>query len=329
MYPTPFIKPHRSIRLNAMRIILSLALLAFTQWSLAESTEPSERWYQIEIIVFANNLVDSNQQEQWDDAVTVNYPENLVHLTDPVSEFSDLALTDAVSTELAADNISLEPLPIDQSDVAGTNPDELPLEPTINPYQKLPTEQQLLNQVAKKLTRRGEYRILFHQAWLQPLTDRQRAPAIVVTGGEAFDKHYELEGTVSVAVERYLHIDTNLWLNSFISNAGLEPSPWAVLPAVPVDESLTQQDEFSINTQLTPSPLGEFSALPFSLFEESAYQVERTVPLRQQRRMRSEELHYIDHPLMGLLIKIIPYEPMLEEPIEGGVTAPTLPAVSP
>ena len=31
-----------------------------------------------------------------------------------------------------------------------------------------------------------------------------------------------------------------------------------------------------------------------------------TVNLNQARRMKSEELHYIDHPLMGVLVEIKP-----------------------
>ena len=42
--------------------------------------------------------------------------------------------------------------------------------------------------------------------------------------------------------------------------------------------------------------------------QENQYSVERTVVLRQHRRMRSNELHYIDHPLFGLLVRITPYE---------------------
>ena len=29
---------------------------------------------------------------------------------------------------------------------------------------------------------------------------------------------------------------------------------------------------------------------------------------QQQRRMRSGELHYLDHPVIGLLVKVTPYE---------------------
>jgi len=46
----------------------------------------------------------------------------------------------------------------------------------------------------------------------------------------------------------------------------------------------------------------------------------RTYRLHAQRRMRSGELHYIDHPAMGVLIKVTPFGPaqptMDDEPPE-------------
>ena len=39
----------------------------------------------------------------------------------------------------------------------------------------------------------------------------------------------------------------------------------------------------------------------------------RTVVIDESRRMRSNELHYLDHPLFGMVIKITSYEaPALE-----------------
>ena len=37
-------------------------------------------------------------------------------------------------------------------------------------------------------------------------------------------------------------------------------------------------------------------------------QANSTYPMQSHRRMRSKELHYIDHPLVGILIQINPVE---------------------
>jgi hypothetical protein len=46
---------------------------------------------------------------------------------------------------------------------------------------------------------------------------------------------------------------------------------------------------------------------------EKRYVTDRVVSMRQHRKMRSSELHYLDHPLLGLLIQITPYEPPAKE----------------
>ena len=34
----------------------------------------------------------------------------------------------------------------------------------------------------------------------------------------------------------------------------------------------------------------------------------QVIPMKQSRRMRSKELHYIDHPMLGILVRVTPIE---------------------
>jgi len=50
--------------------------------------------------------------------------------------------------------------------------------------------------------------------------------------------------------------------------------------------------------------------------------VETRYSLIQRRKMRSNELHYLDHPKLVLLVKVIPYtpaEPILEASLEASL----------
>ena len=49
---------------------------------------------------------------------------------------------------------------------------------------------------------------------------------------------------------------------------------------------------------------------------ENATSLKDTLSLQQSRRMRSKELHYIDHPSIGVLIKIIPTQHPLDVELE-------------
>ncbi|PCK10147.1 MAG: hypothetical protein COA42_00715 [Alteromonadaceae bacterium] len=61
---------------------------------------------------------------------------------------------------------------------------------------------------------------------------------------------------------------------------------------------------FNFGDVTSPSNLQDFS-----VYTEKPYVIRHITQMQQTRRMRSKELHYIDHPRMGLLVKIIKYKP--------------------
>ena len=50
--------------------------------------------------------------------------------------------------------------------------------------------------------------------------------------------------------------------------------------------------------------------------EQPFYKFRQAVRVTHKRRMRSNEVHYLDHPLLGIVIKVTPYEfePFIIEP---------------
>lgn len=139
-------------------------------------------------------------------------------------------------------------------------------------YQLLPPEMLQLKREAGAIAQRRTMRVLTHIAWLQPLEDPARAKNIFISGGKQFGAHRELEGTLTIGVEHFVNTDANLWLSRFVSGGAGE-----TLPQAPgIDSGVSA---------------GEFTAA-------------QTVVLQEQRRMRSGELHYFDHPKMGLVILV-------------------------
>jgi hypothetical protein len=191
------------------------------------------------------------------------------------------------------------------------------------PFTLLDPKQHQLNRIIRRILTSADYRLLFHQAWRQPIRNRNESENILIRGGDQFDNHYELEGYINLSVERYLHIDTDLWLSTFVHKNDGESEPWPKLPSVPLgsvaSSSTVYNDNFSSATNTTNNTATFFDN-PFVDTMASQFSVARSITLRQHRRMRSNELHYIDHPLMGLLIKITPYElpePKITKPISG------------
>lgn len=130
------------------------------------------------------------------------------------------------------------------------------------------------------LRRSAQYRPLAHFAWRQPLVARHQAAALQLPASGARAGGAYVDGSVRVAVERYLHLYLDLRLHGAALAGASRLQPGA-----------------------EPEPQGrpEFR-------------------LKEKRRMRSKELHYFDNPRFGALALITPYtpaEPASAGPAEG------------
>lgn len=120
---------------------------------------------------------------------------------------------------------------------------------------------------AAALNRSQDYRLLFHQAWRMRLVSEANSLPLLIEGGDYFDGAPELQGKLMLSVARYLHLETDLYLNTF--------------------EPLSEEIKSSVDPLL-----------------KTNFQIKDSAGMHQHRRMRSNELHFIDSPYLGLLIKI-------------------------
>jgi len=310
-------------------LLLISVVLSWSPMSLAqeepqtpvqEASEPEgPDWFQVELIVFARPN-GASHGEQWPRDLELRYPFNWVTLQDPEAPQSwlpDWLQQPGINPGLVGAPGLEEP----------SEPRWTPLQVDLErrPHFRLGAGDRNLNAVANALERNSQYRLLFHQAWRQPLEEDQSNPAILIDGGDRFGPHRELEGSVTLSLSRYLHLRTNLWLTEFEPNFGQPPQGWPELPLAP---SRLASDRPAAPTQgAGPVPFskaGEGGGSAWDRFTQASeslipaqtlpgflqedYLPRRIVALKQQRRMRSEELHYLDHPLFGVIIEIKPYE---------------------
>jgi hypothetical protein len=132
------------------------------------------------------------------------------------------------------------------------------------------------------LNRSSRYRTLAYLAWRQPVTDRISARALELPARPRSDSAW-VDGTVRVAVERYLHLYLDLKLH-------------LPAPAMPAVTGATAMSE-----------------------SEDGYRMPE-IRLTEQRRMRSKELHYFDNPRFGAIALITPYAPPVPAPDNGTTT---------
>jgi hypothetical protein len=266
-----------------------LALL-FCSIEASQANTRHQGWYQVEMIVFARRHVTT--EEQWPKTIKLRYPTRWVNLKNPDSLANAIPDSNAISSSGSIDLAS-------------------------EPYWQLPATERALNNQARALERNPDYQLLFHQAWRQQITSERQASAILINGGKTYGKHQELEGSITLSVATYLKISTNLWFSQFdpapteISLDMTEPdadtNQWPEIPLRPDYISSTiaptsQDSTQSISTEQA-SPL-----LNLPVAEEKDPYIPRLIVLmKQMRDMRSSEVHYLDHPLLGVVIKITPY----------------------
>lgn len=162
----------------------------------------------------------------------------------------------------------------------------------LHDFLPLPREAMKLARQAFALAASGKYRILEHAVWLQPGLAKKQAIPVRIQAGLDYSEEFgepaplflvtedqdtleehairELDGTVKVVLGRYLHVFTDL------------------LYRKPLNKDTDTESA-------TPDSAGHDRMLA-------------DFPLKVHRKMRSKELHYIDHPLFGILVEIRPAE---------------------
>ncbi|MFW1677818.1 CsiV family protein [Pontibacter sp. JAM-7] len=152
------------------------------------------------------------------------------------------------------------------------------------PYSLMAAEKLTLTTAKAQLQRSGQYRTLLHTGWIQPVQRTQNPTPVRIVAGNILDNgRYELEGYLGIGRGQYLHVRPDLYLNRILSPAQANALEQA-RSAEPVASA------------------AELNTLPFSLQEVL------TVHMDQPRRMRSGEVHYIDHPLFGMVVSINPLQ---------------------
>ena len=319
---------------------LILALFSLTALAQEPAKEPAT-WYEVEIILFENLNPVSRDSEQW--PVDVEQPDlsEAVHLLrSPVAREPAIELTDvAVETTPVIDTPETEAVKTDSPPAAEENVKDPYLD---TPYLILPAEQYQLNHAYQKLLDSEDYLPLVHVAWRQIVPPRDQPDRIFIHDklNEVIEENmdaalvdetlpaidleipasnievppeilpeeslvvvdepkYALSGIISLGLGRYLHVDTDLVLyrpqldNIMIDDALVPPPP-------PFSE--TDAAPFVFNAELEPA------------FEE--LQAPELFRIQGNLRMRSKEVHYLDHPLVGMLILFTPYTPPEVEVVE-------------
>ncbi len=188
----------------------------------------------------------------------------------------------------------------------------------------LPLSEYALNDEVKKLQQHAGFDVLLHTAWRQGDQGRFSAPTFHIEAGRDFSSQfnpdgsmvgndtgnevlqgiteesiakplYELDGKLQIYVEHYLYADIEMDLKapSIREVKILDPQPESeALPELvqPLDTEANPVVQVGLMEDVTPT-----------VYKEEFLKSYR---IDQKRRMRSTETHYLDHPLMGVLVQV-------------------------
>ncbi len=260
-----------------MKILIFLLLSTFSLPLLAE------RLFDIEVIIFKHNTPNDQIEEQWAD-------------TPPALSLSGAL---AVSNRSALERAGV---------------------------QILPKSDWKLGNIYSKLAQNKNYTPLVQLAWRQVDGDRTQMPKIRISDGNDFASRYNQDGTaieglsqqssplltldgfLQVYVQHYLFVNADLILREEVQRKIPKP-----LEEVRVSPSRTER-EAQLEQQLDIYSQRNFQEIDQS-YESTDLESEmtasdfiwedflRTYELKENRRMISGDIHYIDHPKLGLIIQ--------------------------
>lgn len=228
------------------------------------------RYYDVEVIVIENLTEEAKNAENWPLQVNLTRSEKTVELGQPVlSEWL---------------------------------PEEVDLKSS---YKLLTPANYHLTDEVEKIAKSKTQRIIFHTAWRQPGLDKKLALPIYFKHEVAMPpviENEENDQSFNNAIEQESEASTEL-------KAEPIPSILEGVLRVTLSRYLHFEAELTFKNKI---PELVSSDNPFSILdnekERSELKKQGVIHLKQnRRRIRSNELHYVDHPVLGILINITQY----------------------
>lgn len=230
------------------------------------SASAEERWFEVEVLLFQRNISFEKISEKLsDDRLFLN--------------------TDNSISMLNA--------------TGGTNPVVISaqqFDQNANNFILLDSSHLQLTAQRKKLAAHAAFKPVLHMAWRMPIKSNNSAKPIHLFGGknlglgsQSGDK-WAIDGNFKIYLDHYLFIDSQF-----------------IVRQKTVQEQIKLQPALVQNSNILGSENGvEIIDLnrEADTFGNNQQIVIKEVLFDQKRRLRSEEIHYLDHPLMGVIVQI-------------------------
>ena len=279
-----------------------------------QACSQDERWFEVEVYLFERDA--SLSLERSNEQVT------LVNTTKAVDLISPLFSTDITGASLGLEGCS-------SSDWA-TNADECneQLESTqVSHVSQIPVniaastkqyavpggppillsgEQNQFSEIMSKISREPGNTSLLHLTWQQSMLPRHKAKAVRLFSGQDFSDLFEINGQTiqtyqsDLSIPQFDFLETGfspkthkpVWELDGILNIYLDHFLYVEIALNLREEGVRNLDISSNSPNETLEKNNKVTPFLYAF------------PLTQNRRVRSDEIHYFDHPKMGMILQI-------------------------
>jgi len=276
------------------RFIYSLFLILSLFTSNTSVLAESPRWYEVELALISYQESQKINHENWPEILIeedLPEPEENIPLTTPEDPWSWLTWWNH-ETETPKGLYNIQKNAINTSSKLET--------PFI-------TQGPAFEDKEAKFEKSNGLQLVWSKKWRQPIPEKSAATLdenlidINIKTALNFKQvlnsanpliEIEVSGQLHLYRSRYLHLVSDLKVQHWQSlerNSPLDKSI-KVLPNHPIFEE-------NIIPSKSSTPLTAIDEVPL-----------RAAIIKQSRRMRSNELHYIDHPLLGILVRVKPID---------------------
>ncbi|WP_119395502.1 CsiV family protein [Salinibius halmophilus] len=245
---------------------MRLAILLLV--ALSATVSATERWYQIDVLVFSQTSEAGKFPEQW--PYKLNRREFSLQPIQP-------------TLPMPAPTSNAQPLRVPFQG-------EALIERVGNSYQPkartlVPEADRQLQFAIDQFARQSRYTTLGYWSWYEPMIEGQANEFPVAIKAVDSNGTWELNGELSLRLSRFIHIDSKV--------------EWQRDVEI-ISQTVTIED----------TPEARMQALQDAPTVEQGIE---TLVIEQAARMRSNELHYLDHPEFGVLLRAQPIEVAVEQ----------------
>ena len=246
-------------------------------------------------------------------AEEVGYEVEIIVLEDKARLYSNSEIWPSKELEIPAQKIDGSEKTPGDIEVTGSSTDQADKNYL---FEKMNLTESRLLEYVEKLKKHPDYNVLIHKMWRQTGLDRDKAFPVALdsriveviapvnennsTNEEPAEQNINneegqpgdegpvsyVDGDVTLIMSRYLHLKTNL-----VFHKPVEVSSNITFSNLPDTETTVLYDDFELS------------------FE---------------RRMRSREIHYINHPMVGILVLATPFKIESSEEVESNTEYKTL-----